>query len=129
MLDELAKSADVLLLQEHWLFGCNLRKLKSISNHYTGCGKAVDTGDPILPVQMPRGYGGTAILWKHDIDHLIQTLPDGGNRIQCVEVKGERPLLLISAYMPCRGLPDNVEDYNDCLDQLNEISLSPPVAC
>ena len=62
------------ILQEHWLFDCNLHKLKSICNHYTGCGKDVDTGDPILPVQMPRGYGGTAILWKHDIDHYKHCL-------------------------------------------------------
>ena len=121
VLDDLAKTVDILLIQEHWLFDCNLHKLKSLNSFYTGCGKAVDTGNPLLPVQMPRGYGGTAILWKHDIDHLIQTLPDGGNRIQCVELKGIQPLLLISAYMPCRGLLDNIEDYSDCLDQLSEI--------
>ena len=51
----------------------------------TGTGKAVDTGDPMLPVQMPRGYGGSAILWKRTIDHLVRVLQDGGNRIQCVE--------------------------------------------
>ena len=85
--------------------------------------KAVNTGEPIPPVQMPRGYGGTAIMWKHEIDHLIHVLQDGGNRIQCAELRGENPLLLISVYMPCRGLSDNVEDYNDCLDQLREILL------
>ena len=110
-----------MLVQEHWLFDCNLHRIKEISSCYTGCGKAVDTGDPILPVQMPRGYGGTAIMWKHDIDHLIHILPDGGNRIQCVELKGEKPLLLVSVYMPCRGLSENIEDFSDCLDQLSEI--------
>ena len=55
------------------------------------------------------------------MDHLIQVLPDGGNRIQCVELKGEDPLLLVSAYMPCRGLSDNIDDCSDCLDQLGEI--------
>ena len=62
-------------------------------------------------------------MWKHEIDHLIHVLQDGGNRIQCAELRGENPLLLISVYMPCRGLSDNVEDYNDCLDQLREILL------
>ena len=42
-------------------------------------------------------------------------------KIQCAEIKGEKPILLISAYMPCRGLTNNVEDYSDCLDQLREI--------
>ena len=121
--NELSKFADIVLIQEHWLFDCNLHKIKEISSSYTGCGKAVDTGEPIPPVQMPRGYGGTAIMWKHEIDHLIHVLQDGGNRIQCAELRGENPLLLISVYMPCRGLSDIVEDYNDCLDQLREILL------
>ena len=62
-------------------------------------------------------------MWKHEIDHLIHVLQDGGNRIHCAELRGENPLLLISVYMPCRGLSDNVEYYNDCLDQLREILL------
>ena len=70
---------------------------------------------------MPRGYGGVGILWKKQIDHRIRTCQDGGNRIQCVEVKENSPLLLISVYMPCRGLSENLEDFNECLDQLNEI--------
>ena len=121
VLNDLGKFANIVLIQEYWLFDCNLHKLKEVNSYYTRCGKAVDTGDPVLPVKMRRGYGGTAILWKHDIDHLIQVLSDGGNRIQCVELKGEKLLLLVSAYMPCRGLSDNIDDYSDCLDQLREI--------
>ena len=87
-IEELAPKADVILIQEHWLFDCKLHILNEISNIYCGTGKAVDTGDPILPVQMPRGYGGVGVLWKKEIDHLIQVQQDGGNRIQCIEVKG-----------------------------------------
>ena len=89
------QNVDIVLLQEHWLFDCQLHRLGEVSELCSGCGKAVDTGDPILPVQMPRGYGGTGILWKKTIDHLVTALPDGGNRIQCVELKGTQPLLLI----------------------------------
>ena len=113
--------ADVILIQEHWLLNCKLHKLNEISEIFNGVGKAVDTGKPILPIQMPRGYGGVGVLWKKQIDHLIRVCQEGGNRIQCVELKGDNPLLLISVYMPCRGLTDNLEDFNDCLDQLNEI--------
>lgn len=48
-------------------------------------------------------------------------LPDGGNRIQCAELKSSILLLLVSVYMPYKGLSDNIEDFQDCLDQLNEI--------
>ena len=121
-IEELSTYADVILIQEHWLFNCKLHKLNEISGIFNGVGKAVDTGNPILPIQMPRGYGGVGVLWKKkQIDHLIRVCQEGGNRIQCVELKGDNPLLLISVYMPCRGLTDNLEDFNDCLDQLNEI--------
>ena len=63
--------ADILLLQEHWLFDCQLHRLNEISDLCVGRGKSFDTGDPILPVQMPHGYGGTAILWK---SRLIMSL-------------------------------------------------------
>ena len=43
---------------------------------------------------------------------------EGGNRIQCVELKGQIPMLLV---LQCRGHNGNLEDCNDCLDQLNEI--------
>ena len=48
-------------------------------------------------------------------------LPDGGNRIQCIELSCQRPLLLVSVCMHCKGLKGNVEKIADCLAQLYEI--------
>ena len=64
--------------------------LKGIHEDFIGAGKAVDSGDPITPVQMPRGYGEIGILWKKDIDHFFTELPDGGNRIQCVSIRAQK---------------------------------------
>ena len=97
--------------------------MKGIHEDFNEAGKAVDSGDPITPVQMPRGYGGIGILWKKDIDHLVTELPDRGNRIQCVSLQAQKPILLISTYIPCKGVNDNYEAFLDCLDQLNEILL------
>jgi hypothetical protein len=58
-----------------------------IHNDYIGIGKAVDSNDPIPPIQMPRGYGGVAILWKKELDSLITSLKNGNERIQCVETE------------------------------------------
>ena len=76
-----------------------------------------------MPVQMHRGYGGVGILWKKDIDHLVTIVPNSGNRIQCITIRAEKPVLLVSVYMPCRGVTDNFEAFSDCLDQLTEIIL------
>ena len=121
--ENLSKRADVILIQEHWYFDCQLGKLASVCEDFSSCGKAVDTGCPILPVQMPRGYGGTVIFWRKSIDHLVTPLPDGFNRIQCIEITGKDPLLLASVYMPCKGLRENVEEFTECIDQLQEIYL------
>jgi exonuclease III len=54
---------------------------------------------------MPRGYGGVAIIWRKDIDHIIRPLEDGSEKIQCVEISGDKDtqLLLISVYLPAKG--------------------------
>ena len=40
----------------------------------------------------------------------------------CRDVSKE-PLLLISAYMPCRGLRKNVDEFQDCLAQVQDIII------
>ena len=50
------QEAYILLLQRHWLFDCKLHRLSEISDLYTGSGKAFDTDDHILPVQIPRSH-------------------------------------------------------------------------
>ena len=120
-IQQLSESADIILLQEHWYFDCQLGGLTTVCDSLTGAGKAVDTGDPILPVQMPRGYGGVAALWRKSIDHLIKAIPDGANRIQCLEVQAKSQILIVSVYMPCKGLRDNSDEFEDCLEQLHEI--------
>ena len=114
-----------LLIQEHWLYTCQLHRLKKLHDSYIGVCKAVNSFHPISPVQMPRGYGGVVVLWRKGIDHIINDLPDGGERIQYVELKADRPLLILSVYLPCKGstYAYNYLEFTDCIDQLNEIMV------
>ena len=120
-IQKLAKDVDVILVQEHWYFDCQLSRLNTVCDDLLGVGKATDTGDPFFPVQMPRGYSGTGILWQKKLDHLITPIADGGHRIQCVELQGKLPILITSVDMPCRGVKVNVNDFEDCLSQLQEL--------
>ena len=61
------------------------------------------------------------MLWRKRIDHLVTELSDGSNMNQCVEVSGQVPLLIVSVYMPCKGLRENVEEFADCVAKLIEI--------
>ena len=88
----LSMDTDIILLQEHWLYTCQLHRLKKLHDSYIGVCKAVDSFHPISPVQMPRGYGGVGVLWKKGIGHIINDL--SGERIQYVELKADRPLLI-----------------------------------
>ena len=83
----------------------------------------MDINNTIQPVQMPRGYVGVAILWKQEHDNNITSLPDGGERLQCIEFTvgtGEK-ILLISAYLPSSSSKDSILEYHETVDQLYEI--------
>jgi hypothetical protein len=75
---------------------------------------------------MPRGYGGTGftgIFWKKELDHLINVIDIGNERIQCVEFMGSsRKLLIVSVYMPCKGPQNHVLEFQECVDMLYEIT-------
>lgn len=111
------------MIQEHWLFNCQIQLLNEIHENLIGIGKSVDDKDPLQPIQMPQGYGGTGILWKKELDHLINVIDIGNERIQCVEFMGSsHKLLLVSVYMPCKVPQNHVLEFQECVDILYEIT-------
>ena len=121
-INKLFENNNLILLQEHWLFQFQLNLLGEICEDICYEGKAVDLYNNIQPAQVPRGYGGTAILWKKEINHLIKVIQDGNERLQCVEFldNNYKPLLIISAYLPTKGCHD-LEEFKENVDQLFEI--------
>jgi exonuclease III len=121
-INELFEAYDIILLQEHWLFEFHLHLLGVIGADISYIGKALDVNNNIQPTQLPRGYGGVAILWKKQDNNLIKQIPDGNERIQCIEFidNFNKPLLIISAYLPTRGNYE-VDVFMDGIDQLYEI--------
>ena len=95
---DLLKEGDIFLVQEHWLFDYELSLLDELHSDITGIGKSVDSGNPIPPTHRTRGYGGVAVLWNKNIDKIVRPIPDGGYRIQCVEVRTANQVLLVSIY-------------------------------
>jgi exonuclease III len=70
---------------------------------------------------MPRGYGGTAILWRKDIDTIVTSLTIGNNRMQCTEITGDPNLLITTIYFPCKGSPTSQDEFQEFIDQLHKI--------
>ena len=121
-INSLGDKFDILFLQEHSLFQFEKHKLEQICPKFNVASKSVDEVNPICPIQKPRGYGGVAVLWRKELDHLMKPLLDGSERIQCLELQTETGmLLLMSIYMPSRGKADADERFSDILDEITTI--------
>ena len=122
-LQETLKECDVLAIQEHWLFNFEQKILSNVDPRFNYFARSVDDLQPISPYQKPRGYGGTAFMWRKSIDDMVKELPDGDKRVICIEISNQsEKLCLIGAYLPCRGNGANCEtEYRETLDSIREI--------
>ena len=113
------QEVDLLCIQEHWLFQFELKFLEDFHQNFECHSKAVDMDDPIPPIQKPRGYAGTGILYKSNIK--VKKLKDGDHRICCLEVLGEQPTIVVSVYMPAKGSKARDEEFEITLAGLEEV--------
>ena len=117
------KENHLILIQEHWLFQCQTYLIGEIDSNICYVAKGVDINNPIQPTQLPRGYGGVAVLWNKNIDSYVKPLPDGNERLQCIEFGQQSgvKLLIISAYFPTSSGKECKMEFQDIIDQLHEI--------
>ena len=118
----LTSKSKIILLQEHLLYGFETSLLQQIFGNSNFHVKCVDDADPIPPVQPPRGYAGTCIVWSSDLNHCVSPISDGNDRITAVEVNTESgKVCIICVYMLARGSTDSDIEFSATLDQLHEI--------
>jgi exonuclease III len=77
IIDKFLQTNDIILIQEHWLFQAHIHLISEIHGEINYVGKGVEINDPLLPVSMPRGYGGVAVIGRKEIDQIIRPLEDG----------------------------------------------------
>jgi hypothetical protein len=72
---------------------------------------------------MPRGYGGVAVIWRKEIDHIIRPLEDGSEKLQCIEIHGNKNsrLQVISVYLPAKESKNHVTEFQECIDEIYEL--------
>ena len=100
----LTNEADIVCIQEHWLTNCEKRLLADLFPDMNHAVKCYDDKIPVLPKIRTRGHARTAIVWKQKVDHLIEPLKDGSDRVQAIRIKRNgKPVLLINSYMPTLG--------------------------
>lgn len=116
----LLQSCDICCVQEHWLFQFQLDMLNEIDSNFQSHAKAVDERDPISPLQVPRGYGGNAILLRKNWDLKTSLRKDGSDRIVVLEIEAIPSICIISAYLPCRGNTSR-ERFTEVLQEVEEL--------
>lgn len=120
---DLMRHANIILLQEHWLYQCQLYQLGEIHNDLCHVGKGVDKYEEIDQSNLPRGYRVVGICWHKDLDQIVGMVEGGNERIQCIEVNqiSNKPILIICVYMPTSGGSVKTIEYHKKVDLLNEL--------
>ena len=84
--------------------------------------KCCNEDDPMDPMYSPpRGTAGVATIWPLALDHAIDALPDGSNRVlvhQLATSNGN--ITIFNTYMPTEGTHNKDADYGSLLDEVHE---------
>ena len=119
-INDILQNCDILCIQEHWLLNFETQIIKEYFPNHTYKAKCIDDETPSLPKFRSRGHAGTATIWQEKIDHLIEPLPDGSDRIIVVKINSEpEPTILINTYMLTTGSTN--ADYDEVLDEVHEL--------
>ena len=119
-LNTLAKSADIILIQEHWLWPYELFKLSSYLPEFTSTGKS----DHRLTESstLSRGCGGVGILWRKSLDAGISRWSSASCHMCCIDIllEGLSPDILTIINIYCLSADHSEDEYVQCLQDLEE---------
>ena len=106
---DLCDAADIILLQETWLFPHELDKLNTVHPSFHGFSlSSMDMGAGLL-VGRPRG--GVSILWRKSLGHLCKIVQYDDNRILGLSLQiGDAKYIILNVYLPFCS-PENLPDY------------------
>ena len=97
---------DIVIVREHWLLPNELSCLNDVHCDFISVGRAaVDISNKLL---VGRPYGGTAILYRHNLARYISHVSTQDSRISAVVFNTDvDPMLMCCVYLPL----DCMESY------------------
>ncbi|MCG8033679.1 MAG: endonuclease/exonuclease/phosphatase family protein [Candidatus Thiodiazotropha taylori] len=120
-LQVLAKTGNILCLQETWLWHYEKDNLKLFLPDFDFYARCADSDSFISNFNAPRGKAGVAILWPIEISKHIRKLQDGNSRTVAIEIGTDDGLLcIVNCYMPSLNTGSTAQ-YLEHLDVLQSI--------
>lgn len=119
-------NCDILLLQEHWLYKYEQQIIQDLLPNVSYEARSTDEVNPRLLHHYRRGHAGVAVLWNTDLNHMVRVTDEGNERVQVCLLTDEAQdpvVILINVYMPAGNSKEELEEYSDTLDCINEILL------
>ena len=93
--------ADIVLIQEHWLYTFEQDDILTDLPGRSFCCRSVDEYDPISQINRPQGYGGVATVWKNHLSPFIKKTDEGNERILPILLTSkDGSILIINCYLP-----------------------------
>ena len=118
---ELLDNCDICVLTEHHLYPCELYKLDQLHQDFDVYSRSSSMLDNSR-ISSIRGFGGIAVMWRSNIDHMISRCTDMGNyRIIVVKIEypDGRKLYIIRVYLPQQNC--YIDSFNSISDLLDSI--------
>lgn len=113
--------SNIIFLQEHWLADDQLQCIGDIDDTflYTGV-SGFDSSD----VLAGRPYGGCAILWRSDLNAIVNVIDTNSRRICAIRLVTDcLRLLIINVYLPYEGNDRMTDEFADQLHVIENIIL------
>ena len=128
---EIFKNADIVLIQEHWLFKFEQNRINSLIGTHSGDIISVDEFDNISMHGLPRGWGGVALTWIPSLHPVMKNgITFENNRIisKKMIINENTTILLVNVYLPSITSSDRQNKLCEYLNTLECIrsKLSAP---
>ena len=116
-------TCEFLCLQEHWLYDTQYQRFDLLSDcsvDFTAT-SAMDSN----VIRAGRPHGGTAIIWKSNLNLKVEIVSTVSNRLSAVKIylKDDTSVILFNVYMPTDQRVDgvNLVTYQDVLAEISLI--------
>ncbi|KAJ2944065.1 hypothetical protein O0L34_g8404 [Tuta absoluta] len=113
---DMCRAADLLALQETWLWPHDLGFVDELDDEFSVAAKS--SMDTSVGVVRGRPYGGLALMWRKAKFRSVSVIECHSNRLLAIRItEGPKSFLVFNIYMPCDDIA-NLTEFSDCMARI-----------